>query len=49
MHETVDDVVNTNRLQKQLKSLKKDAQETALIAPINGRKRMKLEREENYA
>lgn len=43
-----DEVINTNRLQKQLKSLRKEAQVTALTAPLSGRKRLKLERQENY-
>ena len=48
MRESVSDVVNTNKLQKHIKALRKDAQETGLIAPLNGRKRLKMEREENY-
>jgi len=43
-----DEVINTNRLQKQLKSLRKEAQVTALTAPLSGRKRLKIERQENY-
>jgi hypothetical protein len=39
-----DEVINTNRLQKQLKSLRKEAQVTALTAPLSGRKRLKIER-----
>ena len=40
MRESVSDVVNTNKLQKHIKALRKDAQETGLIAPLNGRKRL---------
>ena len=42
------EVINTNRLQKQIKELRKEAQVTALSAPLSGRKRLKIEREENY-
>lgn len=42
------EVINTNRLQKQLKELRKEAQVTSLTAPLSGRKRLKIEREENY-
>jgi len=42
------EVINTNRLQKQIKELRKEAQVTALTAPMSGRKRLKIEREENY-
>ena len=31
-----------------MKSLRKDASETALTKPLTGRKRLKIEREENY-
>ena len=42
------EVINTNRLQKQIKELRKEGQVTALTAPMSGRKRLKIEREENY-
>ena len=42
------EVINTNRLQKQIKELRKEAQVTSLTAPLSGRKRLKIEREENY-
>ena len=42
------EVINTNRLQKQIKELRKEAQVTSLTAPLRGRKRLKIEREENY-
>jgi U3 small nucleolar RNA-associated protein 14 len=45
---TATDVINTNRLEKQLKSLRKEAQTTALTAPISGRKRLQIERDANY-
>lgn len=35
-----DDVINTNRLEKQIKQLRKEAQTTALTTPISGRKRL---------
>lgn len=34
------DVINTNKLEKQLKKLRKDAQTSALAMPLTGRKRM---------
>ena len=43
-----EEVINTNRLQKQLKNIRKEAQVTALTAPLSGRKRLKIERQENY-
>lgn len=42
------DVINTNKLQKQLKQLRKEVQATALTTPISGRKRLKIERDANY-
>ena len=39
-----EEVINTNRLQKQLKNIRKEAQVTALTAPLSGRKRLKIER-----
>lgn len=41
-------MINTNRLQRQLKNIRKEAQVTALTAPLSGRKRLKIERQENY-
>jgi len=43
-----EEVINTNRLQKQLKNIRKEAQVTALTAPLSGRKRLKIEQQENY-
>ena len=43
-----EEVINTNRLQRQLKNIRKEAQVTALTAPLSGRKRLKIERQENY-
>ena len=34
------EVINTNRLSKQIKELRKEGQVTALTAPMSGRKRL---------
>ena len=43
-----EDMINTNRLEKQLKALRKEVQTTALSVPMSGRKRLKIERDTNY-
>ena len=48
MQTSAADVINTNKLEKQLKKLRKDAQTSALAMPLTGRKRMQIERDENY-
>ena len=43
------DSLNTNKLKKQLKSLKKDAKEDpAILKAMPVRKKMKIERQEHY-
>jgi len=48
MQTSAADVINTNKLEKQLKKLRKDVQTSALAMPLTGRKRMQIERDENY-